>query len=114
MTGGAQASRRVSGSITGRGFAPVESFEQDEVFVRRCFAAGVGGRDAVERVPELLECGLTWRPKGWDHESTIQVGLRPAGPGKTTVVHQERLAGPEERAALIRTARVAPARSARR
>lgn len=43
---------------------------------------------------------LTWRPRDWDHESTVQVGLRPAGPGKTTVVfHQERLAGPEERAA---------------
>ncbi|GAB3722986.1 SRPBCC domain-containing protein [Amycolatopsis oliviviridis] len=43
---------------------------------------------------------LTWRPKDWDHESTVQVGLRTAGPGKTTVVfHQERLTGPEERAA---------------
>ncbi|MBB5856690.1 SRPBCC domain-containing protein [Amycolatopsis umgeniensis] len=43
---------------------------------------------------------LTWRPKGWGHESTVQVALRDAGPDKTVVVfHQERLAGPEERAA---------------
>ncbi len=43
---------------------------------------------------------LTWWPKGWEHESTVQVALRNAGPDKTVVVfHQERLAGPEERAA---------------
>lgn len=43
---------------------------------------------------------LTWRPRGWSHESTVQVALREAGPGKTVIVfHQERLAGPEERAA---------------
>ncbi|MCS7482928.1 SRPBCC domain-containing protein [Umezawaea endophytica] len=41
---------------------------------------------------------LTWRPKDWDHDSTVQVGLRRAGPGKTVVVfHQERLTGPDER-----------------
>ena len=41
---------------------------------------------------------LTWRPVDWDHESTVQVAVRPAGPGRTMLrFHQERLAGAAER-----------------
>lgn len=41
---------------------------------------------------------LTWRPVDWDHETTVQVAVRPAGPGRTMLrFHQERLADAEER-----------------
>jgi uncharacterized protein YndB with AHSA1/START domain len=40
---------------------------------------------------------LTWRPRSWDHDSTVQVALSPAN-GKTAVrFHQERLADAGER-----------------
>ena len=44
---------------------------------------------------------LTWQPADSDHESTLQVTLRPAGRGTTFGFHQERLSGPEERKELL-------------
>ncbi|MGQ0840376.1 hypothetical protein [Actinokineospora sp.] len=40
---------------------------------------------------------LTWRPAGWDHDTTIQVAV--SGSGSRTVLrfHQEWLADAEER-----------------
>lgn len=44
---------------------------------------------------------LTWRPVGWDHDSTLQVALSGGATGGTVVrFHQERLAGPDEREAM--------------
>jgi uncharacterized protein YndB with AHSA1/START domain len=42
---------------------------------------------------------VTWRPKDWDHESTLQVTVStPRSGGGTTVrFHQERLADADER-----------------
>lgn len=41
---------------------------------------------------------LTWRPAGWDHDSTVQVRVTAADGGRTVVgFHQERLAGADER-----------------
>ncbi|AXK37810.1 SRPBCC domain-containing protein [Streptomyces armeniacus] len=43
---------------------------------------------------------ITWRPPGWDHDTTVQVAVSPArGASERAVLrfHQERLAGPEER-----------------
>jgi uncharacterized protein YndB with AHSA1/START domain len=40
---------------------------------------------------------LTWRPPGWDHDSTVQVALTSARRGTVVHFHQERLAGPDER-----------------
>lgn len=41
---------------------------------------------------------LTWQPPDWDHESTVQVALRPAGASRTSIrFHQERLADARER-----------------
>jgi uncharacterized protein YndB with AHSA1/START domain len=41
---------------------------------------------------------LTWRPEDWDHESTVQIVVRPSGPGRTMLrFHQERLANARER-----------------
>ncbi len=48
---------------------------------------------------ELDRIRLTWRPKGWDHDSTVQVRVSPSGNGTVVRFHQEWLAGPEERAA---------------
>ncbi|MEJ5913715.1 SRPBCC domain-containing protein [Pseudokineococcus sp. 1T1Z-3] len=41
---------------------------------------------------------LTWRPQGWDHDSTVQVAVTTAGPGRSVLrFHQERLADAVER-----------------
>ncbi|MFE0025186.1 SRPBCC domain-containing protein [Amycolatopsis sp. NPDC059021] len=41
---------------------------------------------------------LTWRPKDWDHDSTMQVTVSGTGQKATLRFHQEWLSGPEERA----------------
>lgn len=41
---------------------------------------------------------LTWRPPGWDHDTTVQVVIVPAAAGRTSVrFHQEWLADAAER-----------------
>jgi uncharacterized protein YndB with AHSA1/START domain len=40
---------------------------------------------------------LTWRPTGWDHETTIQVVVAGHGDRTKLTFHQERLADAEER-----------------
>lgn len=41
---------------------------------------------------------LTWHPRDWDHESTVQVAISASGAKTVLRFHQERLDGPEERA----------------
>jgi uncharacterized protein YndB with AHSA1/START domain len=41
---------------------------------------------------------LTWHPRDWDHESTVQVTVSARSAKTVLNFHQERLAGPEERA----------------
>lgn len=43
---------------------------------------------------------LTWHPPHWSHDSTVQVALAPRGDKTMVRFHQERLADPEERAAM--------------
>ena len=43
---------------------------------------------------------LTWQPNGWERPSVVQVRVIPAKTGTTLSFHQERLAGPDERAAM--------------
>ena len=41
---------------------------------------------------------LTWRPAGWNHDSTVQVAVSSSGAGRTMIrFHQERLADARER-----------------
>ena len=41
---------------------------------------------------------LTWRPPGWDHDSTVQVAVTSSSAGRTVIrFHQERLTGTRER-----------------
>lgn len=41
---------------------------------------------------------LTWWPPGWSHDTTLQIAVRAAGPGRAMLrVHQERLADAAER-----------------
>ena len=44
---------------------------------------------------------LTWRPAGWEHDSTLQLTVLPAADGTTIAFHQERLAGPDERETML-------------
>jgi uncharacterized protein YndB with AHSA1/START domain len=41
---------------------------------------------------------LTWRPRDWDHDSTLQLALCASGPRTTVHFHQEWLASAQERA----------------
>jgi len=41
---------------------------------------------------------LTWRPRDWDHDSTVQVAASASGPGRCVLrFHQERLVDAVER-----------------
>jgi uncharacterized protein YndB with AHSA1/START domain len=44
---------------------------------------------------------LTWRPAGWDHDSTLQLTVLEAAGGTTIAMHQERLASRAEREELL-------------
>jgi uncharacterized protein YndB with AHSA1/START domain len=60
--------------------------------------SGISGE--VRSFTDLDRIRLTWRPPGWDHETTVQVTVRPAAGDRTALrFHQERLSGPDERAA---------------
>jgi uncharacterized protein YndB with AHSA1/START domain len=52
----------------------------------------------VRSLHELDRVRLTWHPRDWDHESTVQVAISGRGDKTMLRFHQERLAGPEERA----------------
>jgi uncharacterized protein YndB with AHSA1/START domain len=57
---------------------------------------GTAGELRSFRPPERIR--LTWRPPGWDHDSTVQVVVTAKGPDRTVInFHQERLAGAAER-----------------
>jgi uncharacterized protein YndB with AHSA1/START domain len=59
-------------------------------------AAGVRGETRGYR--ELDRIRLTWQPRDWTHDTTLQLTVSPAGAGRTRlVVHQERLADADER-----------------
>ncbi|WP_431925283.1 SRPBCC family protein [Amycolatopsis tucumanensis] len=60
-------------------------------------AGGTTGE--VRSYRELDRIRLTWRPKDWDHDSTVQVTVSPSGDRTVVRFHQEWLAGAEERAA---------------
>ncbi|MBB5800856.1 uncharacterized protein YndB with AHSA1/START domain [Saccharothrix ecbatanensis] len=59
-------------------------------------AAGVRGETRGFR--ELDRVRLTWQPRDWTHDTTLQLTVSSAGEGRARlVVHQERLADATER-----------------
>lgn len=57
-----------------------------------------GVRGETRSFHELDRVRLTWQPPGWRHETTLQLTVSHAGTGRARLgVHQERLAGAEER-----------------
>jgi uncharacterized protein YndB with AHSA1/START domain len=45
---------------------------------------------------------MTWQPGEWDHDSTLQLTVKEAASGGTTIaIHQERLSGREERKIML-------------
>lgn len=58
--------------------------------------AGVRGETRGFR--DLDRIRLTWQPADWTHDTTLQLTVQSAGPGRTRlVVHQERLTDAAER-----------------
>jgi uncharacterized protein YndB with AHSA1/START domain len=59
-------------------------------------AAGIRGETRSFRALDRIR--LTWQPRDWPHETTLQLAVRATGPGKTMLrVHQERLTDAAER-----------------
>ncbi len=58
-------------------------------------ANGITGE--VRSYVEADRVRLTWQPQDWDHSSTVQVRLSPAGAKTTLRFHQEWLSDAEER-----------------
>jgi len=59
-------------------------------------AAGTTGE--IRSLHDRDRVRLTWRPEGWDHDTTVQVTVTDAGDGRTVLrFHQEWLAGADER-----------------
>ncbi|MET0235876.1 MAG: SRPBCC domain-containing protein [Kibdelosporangium sp.] len=51
----------------------------------------------VRSMRDLDRVRLTWQPRDWDHETTIQLAIRASGDKTVLRFHQERMNGPEER-----------------
>ena len=76
------------------------------------FEDGTRGEVRVHRPGSHVR--LTWQPPELDEPSVVQVRVLPAKRGATLSFHQERLAGPQERAAMReRWERVAEALASR-
>ncbi|GAA4411351.1 SRPBCC domain-containing protein [Actinokineospora soli] len=59
-------------------------------------ASGIRGETRGFRPLDRVR--VTWRPLDWDHDTTLQLTVSPAGTGRSRlVVHQERLADAAER-----------------
>lgn len=57
-----------------------------------------GTQGEIRSLRELDRIRLTWRPKDWDHDSTVKVALSASGAKTVVRFHQEWLANAEERA----------------
>ena len=60
-----------------------------------------GSTGTVRSFHDRRRIRLTWRPADWDHDTTLQLTVLPAAAGTTIAFHQDRLAGPAERAAML-------------
>ena len=56
-----------------------------------------GTAGEVRSLRPLDRMRLTWTPAGWDHDTTVQVVVRPAKNGTSIRFHQERMANADER-----------------
>jgi uncharacterized protein YndB with AHSA1/START domain len=59
----------------------------------------IGG--TVLSYTEGFRIRLTWQPGEWNHDSTLQLTVKPATTGTTIGFHQERLSGREERKIML-------------
>lgn len=65
-----------------------------------CLQNGTEGTIRVVNPEENIR--LSWQPQTWSGTSTIQVRTIPSTTGTTISFHQEKLAGPKERAEMRR------------
>ena len=61
------------------------------------YESGDGTTGEVRSWHGLDRIRLTWQPKGWDHETTVQVTVRAIGDRTTIGFHQERMSDGDER-----------------
>ena len=62
-------------------------------------ADGIEGE--VRSFTEGERVRITWKPADWQHDSTLQLTVRPAASGTTIGIHQERLADEPERERML-------------
>ena len=56
-----------------------------------------GTAGEVRSLRPLDRMRVIWTPAGWDHDTTVQVVVRPAKTGTSIRFHQERMANADER-----------------
>ena len=56
-----------------------------------------GTAGEVRSLRPLDRMRVIWTPAGWDHDTTVQVVVRPAKTGTSIRFHQERMASADER-----------------
>ncbi len=57
-----------------------------------------GTRGETRSFRDLDRIRVTWQPRDWSHDTTLQLAVRTNGPGKAMLrVHQERLTDATER-----------------
>ncbi len=61
-----------------------------------------GVRGTVRSYTPVRRVRLSWQPTDWNHDSILQVSVKEAASGGTTIgFHQERLAGRDERKIML-------------
>lgn len=65
------------------------------------YVTRAGERGEIRSWTDHVRIRLTWRPPNRAHDTTLQLTVQAAASGTTIGIHQERLAGPDERADML-------------
>lgn len=68
-----------------------------ELAPKKTYRTADGTEGEVRSLHPLDRVRLTWRPKDWDHDTTVQVAVRGEGEKTMLRFHQEWLADSDER-----------------
>lgn len=69
-----------------------------ELAPKQAYETATGTHGETRSFHDLDRIRLTWWPKDWSHDTTLQLTVRDAGKGRTRLgIHQERLADATER-----------------
>jgi uncharacterized protein YndB with AHSA1/START domain len=71
---------------------------QNEIAIKESYKTSNGTEGVIRVFKPFSHIRLTWKKKGWDNVSTLQVRVMDASSGKTTIsFHHEKLLNSEQR-----------------